>query len=43
MNTKRNTVPEIPGAGDYLIASKTCELMSLQYFLQMGRDRKSVV
>ncbi|WP_181259025.1 nitrate regulatory protein [Marinobacter sp. 3-2] len=37
MNTKRNTVPEIPGAGDYLIASKTCELMSLQYFLQMGR------
>lgn len=37
MNTKRNTAPEIPGAGDYLIASKTCELMSLQYFLQMGR------
>ncbi|PCM44239.1 nitrate- and nitrite sensing domain-containing protein [Marinobacter sp. ANT_B65] len=37
MSTKRDAVPDIPKAADYLIASKTCELMSLQYFLQMGR------
>lgn len=37
MNTKRNSVPDVPSAGDYLIASKACELMNLQYFLQMGK------
>ncbi|PHQ24792.1 response regulator receiver protein [Marinobacter guineae] len=37
MNTKRNSVSDIPSAGDYLIASKACELMNLQYFLQMGK------
>ena len=37
MNTMRDSAPYIPNAGDYLIASKKCELMSLQYFLQMGK------
>lgn len=37
MNTRPDSAPELPSAGDYLIASKTCELKSLQYFLQMGR------
>lgn len=37
MNTRPDFAPALPSAGDYLIASKTCELKSLQYFLQMGR------
>jgi len=37
MTTRPDSTPELPSAGDYLIASKTCELKSLQYFLQMGR------
>ena len=37
MNTKRSPAPKSPSAGDYLIASKSCELMNLQYFLQMGK------
>ncbi|WP_417565270.1 nitrate- and nitrite sensing domain-containing protein [Marinobacter sp.] len=37
MNTKRAPTPKSPTAGDYLIASKSCELMNLQYFLQMGK------
>jgi hypothetical protein len=37
MNTMRDSAPYIPNAGDYLIASKKCELMSLRYFLQMGK------
>ncbi|WP_349342047.1 nitrate- and nitrite sensing domain-containing protein [Marinobacter sp. MMG032] len=37
MNTKRAPAPKSPSAGDYLIASKSCELMNLQYFLQMGK------
>lgn len=37
MNTKRAAAAKIPTAGDFLIASKSCELMNLQYFLQMGK------
>ena len=37
MNAKRAPAPKIPSSGDYLIASKSCELMNLQYFLQMGK------
>ncbi|KAA1174278.1 ANTAR domain-containing protein [Marinobacter salinexigens] len=38
MNTrKRKTPPQTPSAADYLIASRQCELMNLQYFLQMGK------
>lgn len=37
MNTKHAPTPKAPTAGDYLIASKSCELMNLQYFLQMGK------
>lgn len=37
MNTRPDFAPQLPSAGDYLIASKTCELKNLQYFLQMGR------
>lgn len=37
MNTKRAAAVKSPTAGDYLIASKSCELMNLQYFLQMGK------
>lgn len=37
MNTKPNSSPYVPNAGDYLIASRSCELMSLQYFLRMGK------
>jgi len=38
MNTRqRQPQAAVPGAGDYLIASKKCELMNLQYFLQMGQ------
>ena len=37
MNTKRAAGHKPPTAGDYLIASKNCELVNLQYFLQMGK------
>ncbi|MBU2952774.1 nitrate regulatory protein [Marinobacter sp. F3R08] len=37
MNTKPAASHQSPKAGDYLIASKTCELLNLQYFLQMGK------
>lgn len=37
MNAKRAPAAKAPTAGDYLIASKSCELMNLQYFLQMGK------
>ncbi|KXS53444.1 MAG: response regulator receiver and ANTAR domain-containing protein [Marinobacter sp. T13-3] len=37
MNTKRANGQTSPDAADYLIASKSCELMNLQYFLQMGK------
>ncbi|QSP95716.1 nitrate- and nitrite sensing domain-containing protein [Marinobacter salinisoli] len=31
-----------PSAADYLIASRQCELMNLQYFLQMGKVVQSI-
>ncbi|MDI9243645.1 nitrate regulatory protein [Marinobacter sp. CHS3-4] len=37
MNTTSDSSHYVPNAGDYLIASKSCELMSLQYFLRMGK------
>jgi len=37
MSVKTTSVSDLPVAGDYLIASKKCELMNLQYFLQMGK------
>ena len=43
MNTRRkphNPIP--PSAADYLIASRQCELMNLQYFLQMGKVVQSI-
>lgn len=36
MSTSK-TESYLPTAGDYLIASKACELMSLEYFLRMGK------
>ena len=37
MNASPKPAPQAPSAGDYLIASKACELRSLEYFLQMGK------
>lgn len=43
MNTKRQQhTPAAPTAADYLIASRQCELMNLQYFLQMGKVVQSI-
>ncbi|GAA0845442.1 nitrate regulatory protein NasR [Marinobacter szutsaonensis] len=43
MNSKRQPRrPVAPSAGDYLIASKQCELMHLQHFLQMGKLIQSI-
>ncbi len=43
MNTKRqHHNPKPPTAADFLIASRQCELMNLQYFLQMGKVVQSI-
>jgi len=43
MNTsKRRRNSAQPSAEDYLIASRRCELMNLQYFLQMGKLVQSI-
>ncbi|MDK9558497.1 nitrate- and nitrite sensing domain-containing protein [Marinobacter sp. M216] len=43
MNTSRKQqAPTPPSAADYLIASRQCELMNLQYFLQMGKVVQSI-
>ncbi|WP_286221417.1 nitrate- and nitrite sensing domain-containing protein [Marinobacter apostichopi] len=43
MNTKRQQHnPKPPTAADFLIASRQCELMNLQYFLQMGKVVQSI-
>ncbi len=43
MNATRKTLgPSNPSAADYLIASKQCELMHLQHFLQMGKLIQSI-
>ncbi len=43
MNTsKRRRSSAQPSAEDYLIASRRCELMNLQYFLQMGTLVQSI-
>lgn len=43
MNTrKQQPLPQTPTAADYLIASRQCELMNLQYFLQMGKLVQSI-
>ncbi|MFP3976612.1 nitrate- and nitrite sensing domain-containing protein [Marinobacter sp. KMM 10035] len=40
--SKRRHNPVQPSAEAYLIASRRCELMNLQYFLQMGRLVQSI-
>ncbi|MBZ2169700.1 nitrate regulatory protein [Marinobacter sp. F4216] len=43
MSTRKQTQREVtPSAADYLIASRQCELMNLQYFLQMGKVVQSI-
>lgn len=43
MNTKQQQHnPKVPTAADFLIASRQCELMNLQYFLQMGKVVQSI-
>ena len=40
--SKRQSNSSQPSAEDYLIASRRCELMNLQYFLQMGKLVQSI-
>jgi hypothetical protein len=37
MNASQESCRQKPRAGDYVIASKVCELKSLEHFLQMGK------
>jgi len=39
---RQQHTPAAPTAADYLIASRQCELMNLQYFLQMGKVVQSI-
>lgn len=40
--SKRQRTSTQPSAGEYLVASRRCELMNLQYFLQMGKLVQSI-